>query len=173
MKCRICMVFLLLIPLSVSAGDGGDKKKVPGILKPVMWVKTLIDSMAVATVDRSYIEQPKKAWAVEWRNEASGNLLKMTADFPLKQGSTGSLTTKNSNGFSASTGLWLGYRGYGLGLSKELTHGDGSTISFGAMGGSFGNKSAYQQLSQQRAASASEIFFCREDSRRKGACETR
>ena len=138
MKCRICMVFLLLIPLSVSAGDGGDKKKVPGILKPVMWVKTLIDSMAVATVDRSYIEQPKKAWAVEWRNEASGNLLKMTADFPLEQGSTGSLTTKNSNGFSASTGLWLGYRGYGLGLSKELTHGDGSTISFGAMGGSFG-----------------------------------
>jgi hypothetical protein len=36
-----------------------------------------------------------------------------------------------------SLGLWAGYRGYGFGYSKQLS-GDGSTFSFGAMGGSFG-----------------------------------
>jgi hypothetical protein len=36
-----------------------------------------------------------------------------------------------------SLGVWAGYRGYGIGISKQLG-GEGSTFSFGAMGGSFG-----------------------------------
>ena len=102
-----------------------------------MWVKTLIDSMAVATVDRSYIEQPQKPWSVELRTEAGENLLKMTSDMPALSGGVATLTAETSNGFSTSAGLWLGYRGYGFGWSKALT-GKGSTFSFGAMGGSFG-----------------------------------
>ena len=123
--------------MTAYAGDGENEKKQPAVLKGLMWVKTLIDSMAVATVDRSYIEQPKKPWSVELRTEAGENLLKMTSDMPALSGGVATLTAETSNGFSTSAGLWLGYRGYGFGWSKALT-GEGSTFSFGAMGGSFG-----------------------------------
>jgi hypothetical protein len=101
-------------------------------------VKTLIDSSAVAGKDRSYIEQPKKPWAVELRTEATQTSMKATSSWYLDEQYNGSTTSRTDNGFSTSIGAWLGYRGYGFGLSKELTGGDGSTISFGAMGGSFG-----------------------------------
>ncbi len=138
MKRKLYMLLLLLVPLTALAGDGADEKKTPGILKPVMWLKTLIDSMAVATIDRSYIEQPKRPWAVELRNEFNESTLKMNSDFPTVSGKNGNITTETSSGFTTSVGLWAGYRGYGLGWSKELTGGLGSTLSFGAMGGSFG-----------------------------------
>ena len=121
--------------LSVAA-DGAKGK--PLLLQPVFFLKTLIDSSAVSSIDRNWIEQPKKSCAIELRNEFSECTLKMTTDYPMiRSGSTASLDVKTSNGFNASTGLWLGYRGYGLGLSKNLT-GEGSTFSFGAMGGRFG-----------------------------------
>ena len=137
MRKLILFFLMMLIPLSVCAGDGESGKKQPFIVKGVMWVKTLIDSMAVATVDRSYIEQPKKPWAIEVRTDASENSLKMTSEFPRPNGGVASLTAETSTGFSTSAGLWLGYRGYGFGWSKDLT-GEGTTFSLGAMGGSFG-----------------------------------
>ena len=48
----------------------------PTLLQPLYWVKTLIDSSAVATVDRNYIEQPKKPWAVEARSTVNHSILK-------------------------------------------------------------------------------------------------
>ena len=120
-----------------SVASAGAKGK-PVVLQPIYWLKTLIDSSAVATVDRNYIEQPKKACAVELRNEFSECLLKMNADYPITEDLNANMSVRTTTGFTAATGVWLGYRGYGLGLSKDLTHGDGSTFAFGAMGGSFG-----------------------------------
>ena len=137
MRGRLLLLLILMMSMTAYAGDGENEKKQPAVVKGLMWVKTLIDSMAVATVDRSYIEQPKKPWSVELRTEAGENLLKMTSDMPALSGGVATLTAETSNGFSTSAGLWLGYRGYGFGWSKALT-GKGSTFSFGAMGGSFG-----------------------------------
>ena len=86
MRARILFFLMLLMPLTAFAGDGDAEKKQPLIVKGVMWLKTLIDSMAVATVDRSYIEQPKKAWAVELRTEATESMLKMNTRFPTETG---------------------------------------------------------------------------------------
>ena len=134
-----CMlVVLALVPLMAMAEGGEAKKDQNFVVKGLMWVKTLIDSMAVANVDRSYIEQPKKPWAVEVRTSAGQSSLSMTADWSVEGVMDGNVTAKTDNGFSTSLGAWIGYRGYGFGLSKELTGGDGSTLSFGAMGGSFG-----------------------------------
>ena len=109
----------------------------PTLLQPLYWVKTLIDSSAVATVDRNYIEQPKKPWAVEARSSVSHSVLKMEADWSFEDFMEGRITAKTDNGYPVSLGLWAGYRGYGFGYSKQLS-GDGSTFSLGAMGGSFG-----------------------------------
>ena len=72
-------IFLLLSTLQVSAQEPEPKKQ-PFILKGLYWVKTLIDSSAVSGVDRSYIEQPKRPWAVEVRTDASETTLKMHTD---------------------------------------------------------------------------------------------
>lgn len=138
MRNRMILVALALFPLMALAEGEGSKMSQNFIVKGVMWVKTLIDSMAVANVDRSYIEQPERPWAVEVRSAVSQSTLKMNADWSFGGLVDGWMATKTDNGLSASLGAWLGYRGYGLGWSKELKGGDGSTLSFGAMGGSFG-----------------------------------
>ena len=88
-------IFLLLSTLQVSAQEPEPKKQpfilkglywvktlidssaVSGVDQGLYWVKTLIDSSAVSGVDRSYIEQPKRPWAVEVRTDASETTLKM------------------------------------------------------------------------------------------------
>ena len=159
MKKRIAYLLLTLAPLTTMAQDISATLPIPAIvqkdgnlfhmasesakgkpvlLQPLYWVKTLIDSSAVATVDRSYIEQPKPSWAIEARGTLNQSTLKMetTWEDPV-EGST-HLWAKSKNGLSTSAGLWLGYRGYGFGYSKEIGNTTGSTLSFGAMGGSFG-----------------------------------
>ena len=110
----------------------------PALLQPLYWVKTLIDSSAVATVDRNYIEQPKPAWAIEARTTLNQSTLKMETTWEDPVEGNMNLWAKSKNGLSTSAGLWLGYRGYGFGYSKEFGRTSGSTLSFGAMGGSFG-----------------------------------
>lgn len=110
----------------------------PVLLQPLYWVKTLIDSSAVATIDRDYIEQPKPSWAIEARSTLNQSTLKMESTWEDPVNGNTNLWAKSKNGLSTSVGLWLGYRGYGFGYSKELGKTNGSTLSFGAMGGSFG-----------------------------------
>jgi hypothetical protein len=153
-RTRLFVFLLVLLPMAVWAQDVDrneteqvatekpetekSEKNQFFLWKGILWVKTLIDSMAVATVDRSYIEQPKRPWAVELRSSASQATLKMESDLYYSDDLSGKFVTRSDNGFSTSLGAWLGYRGYGYGLSKELSKGEGTTHSFGAMGGSFG-----------------------------------
>ena len=85
---------------------------------------------AVATVDRNYIEQPKHGLAIEARTTLNQSTLKMETTYEIYDQSI-DLITESKNGFSTSVGLWLGYRGYGFGYSKEVGHTTGSTFSFG------------------------------------------
>ena len=137
MRIRLILMTMALMPLVVCAQGEEKKGDQNFVVKGVMWVKTLIDSMAVANVDRSYIEQPNRPWAVEARSSVSHSTLKMEADWSFENLLDGRITAKTDNNYPASLGLWAGYRDYGFGYSKQLT-GDGSTFSLGAMGGSFG-----------------------------------
>ena len=113
--------------LSVAA-DGAKGK--PTLLQPIFFLKTLIDSSAVSSIDRNWIEQPKQQLAIEARTTFNQSKLKMETFW---EEDNFTMVSKSNNGFSTSAGLWLGYRGYGLGFSKEL-----GKFSFGAMGGRFG-----------------------------------
>ena len=118
--------------LSVAA-DGAKGK--PALLQPIFFLKTLIDSSAVSSIDRNWIEQPKQQLAIEARTTLNQSKLRMETTW---EEDNFTLVSKSNNGLSTSAGLWLGYRGYGLGFSKELGRTTGSTFSFGAMGGRFG-----------------------------------
>lgn len=156
---RILYLLLMLVSLATMAQDisatmpipamaqkdgnlfhmaSESAKGKPVLLQPLYWVKTLIDSSAVATVDRSYIEQPKQEWAIEARTTLNQATLKMVSTWEDPVDGNTNLWAKSKNGLSTSAGLWLGYRGYGFGYSKEFGQTSGSTLSFGAMGGSFG-----------------------------------
>ena len=137
MRIRYLLMTMALVPLMASAQGEEKKSDQNFVVKGLMWVKTLIDSMAVANIDRSYIEQPKKPWAVEARSSISHSSLEMEADWSFENVIDGRITAKTDNNYPASLGVWAGYRGYGFGFSKQLS-GDGSTFSLGAMGGSFG-----------------------------------
>ncbi|MBR2205229.1 MAG: DUF4421 family protein [Prevotella sp.] len=183
MRKRYLLLMIALMPLIVVAQDitatlpvpaqksgslfrmaSDSAKGKPVLLQPFYWVKTLIDSSAVATVDRSYIEQPKLPWSVELRTEFSQSSQKTTSGWSYEGVQYGTVTTRTDNGFSTSVGLWVGYRGYGFGLSKELTRGDGSSLSFGAMGGSFGINLRINSYRSRQPLLESEDFISPEES---------
>ena len=113
-KISIILITFLLTVANATAQEPEPKKQ-PFILKGLYWVKTLIDSSAVSGVDRSYIEQPKRPWAVEVRTDASETTLKMHTDVDFGNDVMGNMRAVTRNGFSTSLGAWIGYRGYGLG----------------------------------------------------------
>ena len=90
-------IVLLLGTLQVSAQESEPKKQ-SFIMKGLYWVKTLIDSSAVRGVDRTYIEQPKRSWAVEVRTDASESTLKMHTDYDLENDISTRMSSKTSNG---------------------------------------------------------------------------
>ena len=137
MRLRHLLMAMTLVPLMACAQGEEKKTNQNLVVKGLMWVKTLIDSMAVANIDRSYIEQPKKPWAVEARSSINHSSMEMEADWSFGDLIDGRISAKTDNNLPASLGAWVGYRGYGFGLSKQLS-GEGGTLSLGAMGGSFG-----------------------------------
>ena len=129
---------LTIAPLLAMAQESSKPTNQSGFMKALYWVKNLIDSSAVKGVDRSYIEQPKRPWAVEVRTDASDSNLKMNTDLDFGDGVKGTMTTISEKGFTTSLGAWVGYRGYGLGWSKELSGGEGTSFSLGFASGRFG-----------------------------------
>ena len=132
------MLLLLLMPLTMTAQDlsgtvyvpapkkgGGvfslaadSAKGKPALLQPLYWVKTLIDSSAIATVDRDYIGQPKRAWSIEARTSLNQATMRMETTWDDAETGSMNMWTKTDDGLSASAGLWVGYRGYGIGYSN-------------------------------------------------------
>ena len=126
-------LFLLLLSLSSC----GQLMAHGGLVSFVRKVGEKIDSMAVRGVDRRYIDAPERPWQIILRGNVSQTAVSMHT-----HGDINGLDYR-ANPYLKTTpsqyvGLWAGYRGYGLGWSKELTGGDGTTFSIGAAGGSFG-----------------------------------
>ena len=138
----IVKVLLLLLACHLSltpssAGNGG------GIGALVRKLGTFIDSMSVSSVDRRYIDAPEKPWQLILRGNINQTDLKinsMTDVSGIIEDARGKLNWEPHIKTKPSTylGVWAGYRGYGLGYSLNVGGDDGSYLTFGAMGGSFG-----------------------------------
>ena len=135
----------LCLPVVMMAQQ--EEVKRPGLVKRLL---NLIDTMAVRGIDSNYIEIPDQPWAFVLRSNLSQAFINLHSesreDSPMKMRlrSTTSLTT--------SVGAWIGYRGYGLGYSIDLSgdHGSNfntgfpdflglfSNLTIGAMGGRYG-----------------------------------
>ena len=132
---RLLLILLIAVPLSASA-DGG----VLGFLKKV---GTFIDSMSVSGVDRRYIDAPKKPWQLILQGNLNQSDLKMNAVLDGKtmfSDDWGDINWEPRIKTDVATymGVWAGYRGYGLGYSKNVGGDKGSIFKLGAMGGAYG-----------------------------------
>jgi len=104
----------------------------------------LIDTLTTRGIDQRYIQVPERPWQVMVKTN--------TVDMDLRSKST--LNQDNIPGMGAdddfnietiispnattSVGAWIGYRGYGLGLSYSLTKNSGRNFSLGATGSNYG-----------------------------------
>ena len=109
------------------------------IVKTVKSLGRFVDSLSVRGIDRSYIEAPKWPWQFIVSYNPNQIEQKMDTHFPdLVEDLTADFSVRFKTPVSNSVGVWLGYRGYGLGYSVNVGRHSGSLFKIGATGGSYG-----------------------------------
>ena len=125
---------LFLLALLFACGSASSQSGVMGFLKKV---GTRLDSMSVKGVDRNYIDAPERPWQIILRGNMNQSSLRMNSKGDI-DGFVYSAKLYLKTEPSRYVGLWLGYRGYGLGYTVNTGGDEGSYLSFGATGGAFG-----------------------------------
>ncbi len=125
---------LVIYTLLLFCGNVSAQKGVLGLVKKV---GTLIDSMSIRGLDRNYIDAPTKPWQIIVRGNMSQSSVSMNAEGNidgLNYIAKPYLKTKPAQ----YVGLWVGYRGYGLGYTVNVGGDKGTYFTLGATGGSYG-----------------------------------
>ena len=130
---RTLAIIVLVVGTSISVpvmAQGGLK----GFIKKL---GTKLDSMAVRGIDRHYIDAPKKPGQIILRGNINQTIVSMHSEGEL-YGHTYSANPYLKTTPSQYVGVWVGYRGYGLGYTVNVAGDKGSNLTFGATGGSYG-----------------------------------
>lgn len=133
MKARRLHILLLLLLMTLSASAQKDFF----LFKAARSVKNYLDSSVIKTVDSNYIVVPKRPWQLILRHNIDQMRVIMHSvidDEYMFLDWTPTIRTNTAN----TIGLWLGYRGYGLGYSFNLSKRTDYHFSIGAMGVSYG-----------------------------------
>ena len=105
-----------------------------GVLKKL---GALIDTLSIKGVDRQYIDNTELPWQVILKGNINQSDLKMDVTELLDPGVL-SFKPRLRTEPSTFVGIWAGYRGYGLGYTVNVGGDEGSYLTFGATGGSYG-----------------------------------
>ena len=104
-----------------------------GLSKLVTKASTLLDSMSVSGMDRRYIDAPERPWRIIVRGNVNQSIVDMRTvgtmagmDYSAKP----HLKTETSR----YLGLWAGYRGCGMGFTKNVGGDKGSYFTVSATG---------------------------------------
>ena len=130
---RTLAIIVLVVGTSISVpvmAQGGLK----GFIKKL---GTKLDSMAVRGIDRHYIDAPKRPGQIILRGNINQTIVSMHSEGEL-YGHTYSANPYLKTTPSQYIGVWVGYRGYGLGYTVNVAGDKGSNLTFGATGGSYG-----------------------------------
>lgn len=127
---RILPIVIMLAVCADGMAQGGVKNLVKKVGK-------MIDSLTIRGVDHRYIEAPEKPWQLIVKSNLNQSLVKMHTQGAIgdrQYNASPSLKTEPT----AYVGLWLGYRGYGLGYTVNVGGNNGSFFNIGATGGRYG-----------------------------------
>lgn len=137
------VLILMSVPMGVSAADGEQEGESPQKLRFFKKVGTFLDSLSIRGMDRRYVEQPQKPWQVIAQGSVNQSDLLMTTTFEgeaLIDQRFGDIYWESQlkPSIASYAGVWVGYRGYGIGYSASLGHDNGSLLKLGAIGGRYG-----------------------------------
>lgn len=130
---KILKFFILVFCLNFCIQTMAQEK-LASLAKEV-W--TFIDSLSIKGVDRNYIDMPEKPWQLIMRGNVSQTILSMSTHGTIA-GSEYSASPYLKTTPSQNLGLWVGYRGYGLGYSVNVGGDKGSNFTIGLTGGAYG-----------------------------------
>ena len=132
---RISTLLLMcfFFPGLLWAQEEGAKPR-PNLFKRLL---NLIDSTSVRGIDPNYIEIPEKPWAFVLRSNLSQSFVNLRSE--THEASPMKIRIRTTSSLTTSVGAWIGYRGYGLGYSidlseeaKEFVATKGYDVQFGA-----------------------------------------
>lgn len=131
MKTLKCLIIALAI------NSCGQVMAQNGLVSFVNKIGAALDTMAVSGIDHNYIEVPERPWQAIMR----GNISQTILSLKMEANEMGSYYTARpyfKTVPSQYVGLWVGYRGYGIGYTVNVGGDKGNLFTIGATGGSYG-----------------------------------
>ena len=136
----VCVMFAVCV--CGSYADEPAKQMMPGGKTLLKKIQAFIDSASVDGIDKRYIEVPEKPWQIVLRTNVTQSDLHMSSKLDAQQ----YLSTSKEKlawkprictDITTYAGAWVGYRGYGIGLSKNISGDKGSLLTIGATGSNY------------------------------------
>ena len=121
--------FIILVALLASLNVSAQEN----LLSLVKKAKNIIDTMSVSGVDRRYIDVPEKPWRIIVRGNVNQSIVDMRT-MGTMAGMDYSAKPHLKTEPSRYLGLWAGYRGCGMGFTKNVGGNKGSYFTVGANG---------------------------------------
>jgi hypothetical protein len=100
-------------------------------------VENRLDSMSIKGVDRRYIDAPERPWQLITKGNLSQTIVSMKTHGNMA-GQDYSAKPYLKTTPSQYLGLWVGYRGSGIGYTVNVGGDKGSYLTFGSTGGAYG-----------------------------------
>ena len=97
----------------------------------------LMDSMAVKGIDRNYIDIPDRPWQIVVKNNMNQSIVRMKTT-GMAAGVPYSIEPYLKTEMSQYVGLWVGYRGHGVGYTMKVGGKKGGYLSFASTGKAYG-----------------------------------
>ena len=140
MKRTTAFLIALALPLSMAVAQ----ERKPFLVRAVNKLGAFIDTMATRGIDKRYIYVPERPWQLVLKNHI--NDMDMRVESSLSEAYLSNygdrphydLKSVFKPKFTSNIGLWIGYRGYGLGYNISLSKSNGSSFSIGATGSRYG-----------------------------------
>jgi len=135
-------VFLIALVLPLSMAVAQERK--PWLVRTVNKLGAFIDTLATRGIDKRYIYVPERPWQLVLKNHINDMDMNVEsfvseqdmARYDYKGHYSVKATFKPR--FTYNIGLWVGYRGYGLGYNISLSKSNGNSFSIGATGSRYG-----------------------------------
>ena len=144
-----------------STGVGHSKESAHYTLKDrFSQVQNYLDSAARRKVDAAYIDVPKKPWRVILRSKLNGVMVdyENSLDVP-ENNARADWKIRVEPPMAASLGIWVGYRGLGVGISKSLTKKTGRYFSVSSTGAKYGFNLRLRRFSTSAIHATADIFY--------------
>lgn len=129
LSCKLFIFVMLAFCGQASAQNGVTKIINKGL--------ELMDSMAVKGIDRNYIDIPDRPWQIVVKNNMNQSIVRMKTT-GMAAGVPYSIEPYLKTEMSQYIGLWVGYRGHGVGYTMKVGGKKGGYLSFASTSKAYG-----------------------------------